>query len=199
MASTAYWALWFSPWDAPGRFSCHTCWISTSCPALHIHFSTQRNEMFAQCHKASKYLNHTTLLLFFCPREAASSFPNAGRSPFSKDNDENGWPHSRHISQLYPIAVVRWLSCVRLFETPWTAARQASLSFTISQSLCKFTFIESSNHLILCCPLFLLPSIFPSIGWALGLSQWAGSSHQMAKVLKHQHQSFQWISRVDFL
>ena len=136
---------------------------------------------------------------FFCPREAASSFPNAGRSPFSKDNDENGWPRSRHISQLYPIAVVRWLSCVRLFETPWTAARQASLSFTISQSLCKFTFIESSNHLILCCPLFLLPSIFPSIGWALGLSQWAGSSHQMAKVLKHQHQSFQWISRVDFL
>ena len=50
--------------------------------------------------------------------------------------------------------------------TPWTAARQASLSFTISQSLLNFMSIESvmpSNHLILCHPLLLLPSIFPSI------------------------------------
>ena len=49
--------------------------------------------------------------------------------------------------------------------TPWTAAHQASLSLTISQSLPKFMSIESvmpSNHLILCCPLLLLPSIFPS-------------------------------------
>jgi len=50
--------------------------------------------------------------------------------------------------------------------TPWTAAHQASLSFTISQSLFKFVSIESVmplNHLILCRPLLLLPSIFPSI------------------------------------
>ena len=50
--------------------------------------------------------------------------------------------------------------------TPWTAACQASLSFTISQSLFKLMFLESvmpSNHLILCCPLLLLQSIFPSI------------------------------------
>ena len=50
--------------------------------------------------------------------------------------------------------------------TPWTAARQASLSFTISWSLLKLMSIESvmlSNHLILCCPLLLRPSIFPSI------------------------------------
>ena len=50
--------------------------------------------------------------------------------------------------------------------TPWTAACQASLSFTISQTLLKFMSIElvmPSNHLILCCPLLLLPSIFPSI------------------------------------
>ena len=61
---------------------------------------------------------------------------------------------------------VQPLSCVRLFATPWTAARQASLSFTISRSLLKLISIESvmpSNHLILCCPLLLLPSIFPSI------------------------------------
>ena len=58
------------------------------------------------------------------------------------------------------------LSHVRLFATPWTAARQASLSFTISQSLLKLMSIESvmpSDHLILCRPLLLLPSIFPSI------------------------------------
>ena len=53
-----------------------------------------------------------------------------------------------------------------LFATPWTAARQASLSFTVSQSLLKFMSFElemPSNHLILCCPLLLLPSTFPSV------------------------------------
>ena len=58
------------------------------------------------------------------------------------------------------------LSHVRLFVTPQTAAHQASLSFTISQSLLKLLFIESvtpSKHLILRCPPPLLPSIFPSI------------------------------------
>ena len=62
--------------------------------------------------------------------------------------------------------VVQSLSRVWLFATPRTAARQASLSFTTSRSLLKFMSIESvmpSNHLILCCPLVLLPSIFPSI------------------------------------
>ena len=57
------------------------------------------------------------------------------------------------------------LSCVRLFATPWSAAHQTSLSFTISQSLLKFMSIElvmPSNHLVLCHPL-LLPSFFPSI------------------------------------
>ena len=62
--------------------------------------------------------------------------------------------------------VVQSLSHVRLFVTPWTAACQASLSFTIFRSLLKLMSIESvmpSNQLILCCPLLLLPSIFPSI------------------------------------
>ena len=61
---------------------------------------------------------------------------------------------------------VRSLSHVQLFATPWTAACQASLSVTNSWSLLKLISIESvmpSNHLILCCPLLLLPSIFPSI------------------------------------
>jgi len=68
---------------------------------------------------------------------------------------------------LYFIVVdVQSLSRVQLFVTPWTAARQAPLSFTISWSWLKLMSIESvmpSNYLILCCPLLLLPSIFPSI------------------------------------
>ena len=64
------------------------------------------------------------------------------------------------------ISSVQSLSCVRLFATPWTTAHQASLSITNSWSLLKLTSIASvmpSNHLILCHPLLLLPSIFPSI------------------------------------
>ena len=64
------------------------------------------------------------------------------------------------------IVVLQALSHVWLFATPWTTARQASLSFTISHSLLKLTSMESvtpCNHLILCRPLLLLPSIFPSI------------------------------------
>ena len=61
---------------------------------------------------------------------------------------------------------VQLLSCVRLFVTPWTVTCQASLSITNSWSLLKPLSVESvmpSNHLILCCRLLLLPSIFPSI------------------------------------
>ena len=64
------------------------------------------------------------------------------------------------------LVVVQSSSCVQLFATSWTEACQAPLSFTISQSLLKLMSIESmmpSNHLILCCPLLLLPSIYPSI------------------------------------
>ena len=65
-----------------------------------------------------------------------------------------------------PISSVHSLSCVRLFVTTWTAARQVSQSITNSWSLLKLMPIKSvmpSNHLVLCHPLFLLPSIFPSI------------------------------------
>ena len=64
------------------------------------------------------------------------------------------------------IVVFQLLSHVRIFATPWSAAHQASLSFTISWSLLKFMSTESvmpSNHLILCHPLLLLPSAFPRI------------------------------------
>ena len=66
----------------------------------------------------------------------------------------------------YKTFAVQSLSRVQLLTIPWTTARQTSLSFTISWSLLKFMSIESvmpSNHLILCHPLLLLPSIFPGI------------------------------------
>ena len=65
-----------------------------------------------------------------------------------------------------PFAAVQLLSRVRFFANLWTAACQASLSFAISQSLLNFISVESvmlSNHLILCYPVPLLPSIFPRI------------------------------------
>ena len=69
-------------------------------------------------------------------------------------------------AQLVMAVVVQLLSCVGFFVTPWTIALPISLSFTISWSLLRLMSIESMlppNHLVLCCPLLLLPSIFPSI------------------------------------
>ena len=81
---------------------------------------------------------------------------------------------TRDYTTLFPVqfsrsvqfSSVQLLSHVRLFATPWTAAHQASLSIIDSWSLLKLMSIElvmPSNHLILCCPLLLPPSIFPSI------------------------------------
>jgi len=98
-------------------------------------------------------------------------FPTQGSNP--------GLPHCRRIlyqlshkgNSSSPHSVLQFrsaqsLSRVRLFATPWTAANQASLSITNSRSLLKLMSIESvmpSNHLLLCRPLLLPPSIFPSI------------------------------------
>ena len=91
-------------------------------------------------------------------------------------------------------------SCVQLFETPWTAARQTSLSITNSRSLHKIMSSASvipSNHLILHCPLLLLLSIFSIIR----VFSNELTLHQVAKILEFQlqHQSFQWIFRTGFL
>ena len=95
---------------------------------------------------------------------------------------------------------VQSLSCVRLFATPWIAARQASLSITNSWSSLKLMSIElvmPSSHLILCHPLLLLTTIPPSIS----LLQWVNSSHEVAKVLEFQlqHHSLQRAPRTDLL
>ena len=75
------------------------------------------------------------------------------------------WKNVQHHS-IFQFNSVQSLSRVWLFVTPWTAGHQASLSITKSWSLLKLKSLKwliSSNHLILCCPLLLLPSVFPSI------------------------------------
>ena len=93
--------------------------------------------------------------------------------------------------------VVQLLTCVQLFGTLWTAVQQASLSFTVSQSLLKLMSLESmlpSNQLILFHPLLLMPSIFPSI------KVFFNELALCIKGLELQllHQSFQWTFRVDW-
>ena len=84
---------------------------------------------------------------------------------------------------------VKSFSLVWLFATPWIAARQAFLSITNSRSLLKLMSIElvmPSSHLILCCPLLLLPPIPSSIS----LFQWVNSLHEVAKVLELKQFSY---------
>ena len=85
---------------------------------------------------------------------------------------------------------VQSVSRVWLFGTPWTTAHWASLSITNSWGLPKLMFIESvmpSNHLILCCPLLLLPSIFPSIRvfWVSSLHQYWSFSFNISPSNEH--------------
>ena len=109
------------------------------------------------------------------------------------------YTHVGYHMSLRMFSSVQSLSHVWLYVTPWTAARQASLSITNSWSLLKLMSVESvmpSNHLILCRTLFL-PSIFPSIR-SFQMSQLFVSGGQSIGV-QLQHQSFQWIFRTDFL
>ena len=83
-----------------------------------------------------------------------------------------GWGRKKQLVKnsyvIILLFIVQSLSHVQVFVTPWTTARQASLSFTMSQSLLK---LVPSNHLTLCCPLLLLSSVFPSI--RVFSSEWA--------------------------
>ena len=91
-----------------------------------------------------------------------------------------------------------------LFATPWTAACQVSLSFTISRSLLKLMSFESvmrSNHLILCHPLLLLPTVFPSIrvfsnesALCIRWPKYWSFSFSMSR-----SSEYQWLFRVDFV
>ena len=93
----------------------------------------------------------------------------------------------QHIFWVDIFSSIQLFRHVQLFLTPWTTAHEASLSITNSQSLLKVISIKPvmpSNHLILCHPLLLSPSIFPSIRVFSGEL----APHQVAKVLELQHQ-----------
>ena len=96
---------------------------------------------------------------------------------------------------------VQSLGLVWFFATPWVVSHQASLSIINFWSLLKLMSSEvvmPSYHLILCCPLLLLPSLFPNIRV---FSKWVSSLHHVSKVLEFQlqHQSFQCAPRTDLL
>ena len=123
----------------------------------------------------------------------------------NRTNSTHTYTHTHTIYLTIHVSIYLSLSsccsvaqlCQPLCDPTDYTAHQASLSLTISWSLLKLMSIESvmpSNHLILCHPLLLPPSIFQD------LFQWVSSLHQVAKVLElqHQHQSFQWIFRFDF-
>ena len=112
------------------------------------------------------------------------------------------------LSWTYVVVIVQSLSHVQLFVTPWTASCQASLSFSISSSLLRLVSIELVMPSNLCHslspsvhPLHPLspPSLALNLSQHQGLFQWVGCLHQVGKVLELQHQSFQWIFRIDFL
>ena len=96
---------------------------------------------------------------------------------------------------------VQLLSCVRLFATPWTVARQDFLSITNSQSLPKLMSIESGDTIQQSHPLSSPSPPVLNLSQHQGLFKWVSSSYQVAKVLEFQlqHQSFQWTPRTDLL
>jgi len=126
-----------------------------------------------------------------CSVVSSSLQPHVLYSPWNSPGQNTGLGRQKQS--------VQSLSYVRLFVSPWTAACQTSLCITNSWSLLKvmsIALVMSSNHLILCHPLLLLLSIFPSIR--------VFSNELVLQVVKElefqlQHQSFQWIFRTDFL
>ena len=153
------------------------------------------------CHPTISYY---VLSVFSCPR----SFPASGSFPLSQLFASGGQSIRAsasasvlpmNIQGYFPFSSVQSLSSVRLFVTPWTAARQTSLSITNSWSLLKLMSVDlvmpSKSH----------PLSSPSAAFYLsqhqGLFKWVSSLHQVAKVLEFQlqHQSFQWRPRTDLL
>ena len=136
------------------------------------------------------------------PFPSPEDLPDPGvkpRSPALQADALTSEPPGKPLCYLPFSDSVQSLSGVWLFVTPWTAARQASLSIANSSSLnlMSIEWVMPSNHLIL-----LFPSPFAfSLSQHQGLFKWVRSSYQVAKVLEFQlqHQSFQWIFRTDFL
>ena len=132
------------------------------------------------------------VLVRWCQPGMGLSFP---------PSESCGWNYWSPFPDIQFSQSVQSLSCVRLFETPWTAAHQASLSITNSRSFTQ-THVHGVSDAIQPPRPLLSPSP-PAFNLSQhqSLFQWVSSSHQVAKVLEFQlhHQSFQRIFRTDFL
>ena len=106
------------------------------------------------------------MLFSHCAAAAAKSLQSCPKTAAHQAPPSLGFSRQEHWSGLPLSSPVQSLSRVQLFVTPWTAACQVFLSFTVSRSLLKLMSIElvmPSNHRVFCHPLLLLPSVFPSI------------------------------------
>ena len=151
-----------------------TCWAHPGC------FSSQseaRGQMRASCRLARACLE---LALWTCDVQSPSHTLVLTT-------------HAGHSLAAAALVVVQWLSCVWLFVTPWTRARQASLYFAQIHVHWVGDVIQPSH------PLSPFSSPAVNLSQHQGLFQWVGSLHQVAKGLQLQRQSFQWIFMVDFL
>ena len=149
---------------------------------------------------SSLICSHNSELWIYGSGSISSSFSGMIQLTQGKEEISLSGQEVSVLIHIYIFSSVHSLSRDQLFATPWTAACQASLSITNSQSLLKLLFIESvmpSNQLILSTP--SLPAFSPP--QHQGFFQWVSSSHQVAKVLELQfrHQSVQWIVRVNCL
>ena len=113
-------------------------------------------------HQSNKFCKFISSILHFVYKKWSRYMNSLKRANYSTFNYVTiGHFYSSHVWKLYFYVVVQSFSCIRLFTTPWTAAWQTSLSFTVSWSLLKPMYIKSymtSNHLILCRPLCLQSS-----------------------------------------
>ena len=129
--------------------------------------SEQLHFHYASCRLCSQLLMPGEMCKIYSSAYTEGSLARVWKKRInSKCRRSSSWRESFQISWEFDFSSVQSLSHVRLFATPWTEAHQASLSITNSWSLPKLISIElvmPSNHLILCRPLLLLPSIFPSI------------------------------------
>ena len=150
----------FHPWDFPGKSTgvrCHIPWENHNSKG-HMDPDAQCQDMETTKMSINKWMDKEMCYIYtkeYYSATEGNEFESVELRWMNLEPVIQSSVQFSSVALLYPT----------LFATPWTAARQASLSITTSQSLLKLMSIESvmsSNHLIFCCPL-LLPSVFPSI------------------------------------
>ena len=155
------WSQW--NYTAPlWRQSCFPCGSAgKNLPGIQEIQETRVRSLGGEDPLEKEMATHPSILAWRIPwTEELNGLQSMGLQRIGHNQSQSNWVHM-HV----PVVVIHSLSRIWLFVTPWTAARQTSLSFIISCNFLKLMSIESvmpSNHLILCCPL-LLSSLFPSI------------------------------------